>query len=135
MESLPAALSLFWTEILFLLTAVAVSVTAVTVTMATMTVTVATVTVTVATVTVTVAAVAMSMMMVMMTFLTTRNWNEIHNTNKRLLVKRKMFVIHMCLVFELVFHLNRKTLGDAHKTFPSPRPRSYNISNPWSMCT
>ena len=128
MESLPAALSLFWTEILFLLTAVAVSVTAVTVTMATMTVTVATVTVTV-------AAVAMSMMMVMMTFLTTRNWNEIHNTNKRLLVKRKMFVIHMCLVFELVFHLNRKTLGDAHKTFPSPRPRSYNISNPWSMCT
>ena len=61
-ESLPAALALFWTEILFMLPAVAV--------------TVATVAMTVAAVTVTMAAVTVTMM-VMITFLATRNWNEV----------------------------------------------------------
>ena len=53
-ESLPAALALFWTEILFMLPTVAVTVAAVAVIM---------------------AAVAVTMM-VMITFLT-RNWNEV----------------------------------------------------------
>lgn len=77
MESLPAALPLFWTEILLLLPTMAV-------TMATVAVTVATVAVTVATMAVTMPAVAVTVMMITITFLTTRNWNEVFRIRIRI---------------------------------------------------